>query len=301
MSFKEKDDYFNNLDAMSMPWVESPFFDTLIENVELTKHEKNLAKKYNKSGYVVIDLDISDDEIGRITKDVESALQTRNFVGQEKYEYTNHRRLFQLWKTSANIRNLALNNKIMSTLQFLYNRKPFPFSTINFTNPTSQPLHSDTIHFNCYPKGWMVGVWVAFEDCTVENGTLRIVEGSHKWPEYDYNSINIIHPDEREDGEKLSYRDYDQFIRRLVESKGAKETSLDFRKGQAIIWSANLLHGGTYVGNSEHSRKSQAIHYFFEGCEKYYTPMFSTPMLGKYAEKWCDSNNNILNFKEDKK
>ena len=64
MSFKEKDDYFNNLDAMSMPWVESPFFDTLIENVELTKHEKNLAKKYNKSGYVVIDLDISDDEIG---------------------------------------------------------------------------------------------------------------------------------------------------------------------------------------------------------------------------------------------
>ena len=68
MSFKEKDDYFNNLDAMSMPWVESPFFDTLIENVELTKHEKNLAKKYNKSGYVVIDLDISDDEL-RIISD----------------------------------------------------------------------------------------------------------------------------------------------------------------------------------------------------------------------------------------
>ena len=298
MTSNIKDDYLNNLDSMSMPWVESPFFETLLQNSELSDYEKQLAKKYNTDGYLIIDLDIHDAIIESINSDVQSALESKMFEGQEKYEYTDHRRLFQLWKNSDSIHNLASNEKIINTLQMLYNRKPFPFSTINFTNPTGQPLHSDTIHFNSYPKGWMVGVWVAFEDCDKSNGTLRVVKGSHKWGEYDYNSLNIAHPDQRDNGEKDSYRDYDQFIRRLVETKGAKETAVKIKKGQAIIWAANLLHGGCYVEDDSVSRKSQAIHYFFSGCKKYYTPMFSEPMMGEYAEKWCNEQNNILTFKE---
>ena len=144
----------------------------------------------------------------------------------------------------------------------------------------------------------MVGVWVAFEDCTVDNGALRVVKGSHKWEQYDYGHINVPHPDTRNDGEKLSYRDYDQFVRRLVQAKDAKETSVAMKKGQAIIWTSNLLHGGTEVLNDKVSRKSQAIHYFFHGCKKYYTPMFSDPMLGEYAEKWCNEEQNIFTYKE---
>jgi hypothetical protein len=298
MTSKMKDDYLTNLDSMSMPWVESPFFETLLKNSKFSDDQKQLAKKYNADGYLIIDLGLSDSFIDNINNDVKAILQSNTFEGQEKYEYTDHRRLFQLWKKSDNIYDLATNKKIIETLHMLYNRKPFPFSTINFTNPTGQPLHSDTIHFNSYPKGWMVGVWVAFEDCDESNGTLRVVKGSHKWGEYDYNSLNIVHPDQREDGEKKSYRDYDQFVRRLVEAKGAKETAVKIKKGQAIIWAANLLHGGCYVDDDRVSRKSQAIHYFFNGCKKYYTPMFSEPMMGEYAEKWCNEERNILTFKE---
>ena len=297
MNYDPKNDYLNQ-DSMSMPWVESPFFNCILKNLDVSDELKSIAKKYNKDGYLIIDLDLNDDYISQINNDVSKILESNNFVGQEKYEYTNHRRLFQAWKKSQNIRNLTKNEKVLDTLRFLYNREPFAFSTINFTNPTSQPLHSDTIHFNSYPKGWMVGVWVAFEDCNVSNGTLRVVKGSHKWEEYDYNSINVTHPDLREDGEKKSYRDYDQFVRELVQAKGAKEESVDLKKGQAIIWSANLLHGGTPVLDDSLTRRSQAIHYFFNGCKKYYTPMFSEPMLGKYAEKWCNENENVFTFKE---
>lgn len=299
MNYDPKNDYLNK-NSMSMPWVESPFFDSILENMDVSDELRDLAKKYNKDGYVILDLNLTDDYISEINNDVSKILKSNDFIGQEKYEYTDHRRLFQAWKKSNNIRNLTKNEKVLETLRFLYDREPFAFSTINFTNPTSQPLHSDTIHFNSYPKGWMVGVWVAFEDCGISNGTLRVVKGSHKWKEYDYNSINVIHPDFREDGEKKSYRDYDQFIRKLVIAKNAKEEAVDLRKGQAIIWSANLLHGGTPVLDDKVTRRSQAIHYFFDGCKKYYTPMFSEPMLGKYAEKWCSENENVFTFKEKK-
>jgi len=43
------------------------------------------------------------------------------------------------------------------------------------------------------------------------------------------------------------------------------------------------------------------IDYFFEGREKYYSPMFSNPYQGEYAEKWCTFENNILNFKKEDK
>ena len=144
----------------------------------------------------------------------------------------------------------------------------------------------------------MTGVWVAFEDCDESNGTLRVVKGSHKWKEFDYNTIKIPHPDLRDEGEKKSYRDYDQFVRRLVVAKKAEQQALNVKKGQAVFWASNLLHGGMQVVDDKISRKSQAIHYFYHGCERYYTPMFSEPMLGKYAHKWCSEEENIFTFKE---
>ena len=38
------------------------------------------------------------------------------------------------------------------------------------------------------------------------------------------------------------------------------------RKGQALIWSANLLHGGAPQRDRSRTRHSQVTHYYFEGC-----------------------------------
>ncbi len=47
-------------------------------------------------------------------------------------------------------------------------------------------------------------------------------------------------------------------------------------KGHALIWHANLLHGGSQQKDPRRTRHSQVTHYFFEDC-KYYTPMHSQP------------------------
>ena len=46
----------------------------------------------------------------------------------------------------------------------LYGREPFPFQTLNFPYGSRQHYHSDAVHFNSLPKGFMCGVWVALED-----------------------------------------------------------------------------------------------------------------------------------------
>jgi len=282
--------------AMNIPWIESPFFYQLLDNSELTKKEKEQCIFYHEKGYLIIDLELDEEFIAEINNDVETILSGGNFTDQKIYEYNDHSRLFELWKKSIAIRKLATNKKMMNTLRMLYDKEPFPFGTINFTNPTSQPLHSDIIHFNSYPAKWMVGTWIALEDCDASNGTLRMVPASHRWEEYDYHNMRIPHPDTRDNGEQLSYKEYDAFIEKLVIAKGAETISPDVKKGQAILWASNLLHGGTPVADASLSRKAQAVHYFFKGCEKYYTPMFSEPMKNIYADKWCNSEYNILNY-----
>ncbi len=56
-------------------------------------------------------------------------------------------------------------------------------------------------------------------------------------------------------------------------------SALPRKKGQALIWTANLLHGGDRQKDRNKTRWSQVTHYFFDNCA-YYTPMFSDPFYG---------------------
>lgn len=291
---KKQTDYFSDPSALSVPWVESPFFYELLENMNLTNQHRDMAIKYHEEGYVVLDLDLNDTFIDSLISDVKYLLSSGEANRQIEYEYTESPRPFQMWKKSKFVRDLATNKKIMDSLDFLYGRSCFPFSTINFLKGTEQPLHSDTIHFHSVPQLWMAGVWVAFEDMDENNGTLRVVPGSHKWGTYEYHDLKLPHPDSTEDGYKLNYTKYEHFVRSMMKAKNAKEKPVAIKKGQALIWSANLLHGGVQIVDKDRTRKSQALHYFFEGCEKYYSPMFSNPYRGEYAEKWCNDKNNIV-------
>jgi len=67
--------------------------------------------------------------------------------------------------------------------------------------------------------------------------------------------------------------------RDLVEAHNAQPDYFHAKKGQALIWAANLMHGGTKQLDPARTRWSQVTHYFFDNCA-YYTPMMSDPFYG---------------------
>jgi ectoine hydroxylase-related dioxygenase (phytanoyl-CoA dioxygenase family) len=172
------------------------------------------------------------------------------------------------WRTNENVRALALAPRILRALEELYGRKPLPFQTLNFRVGTEQPAHSDTIHFNSVPPGFMGGVWVPLEDIDMDNGPLVYYPGSHKLPEVTMQDVGV----EPDSGQ---YGDYERFIARLIEEQGLEPRYATINKGQALIWSANILHGGAPQHDKGRTRRSQVTHYYFEGC-KYWTPLVSS-------------------------
>ena len=292
--------YFKDPYALPLPWVHSPFFPSLVEAGSFSKEEKEMLHQYHTDGYIVIDLGLSDQEIEAVVSDMKKAAADEETVYHaDHFQYTESKRIFEMWKDSKAATEMCTNKKVMETLELLYGKEPYPFSTINFFKGTDQPSHSDVIHFHTYPAQWMCGVWIAFEDVDETNGSLLYYPGSHRWPLYEYDELGLPHPDEVENGEEENYRHYEEFLRQLIKQNNATPAIAKLKKGQALVWAANLLHGGCNVEgvtDFNKTRLTQANHYFFKGCEQYYHPMFTQKFKGSYASKWCNDDNNIQTF-----
>ncbi len=76
------------------------------------------------------------------------------------------------------------------------------------------------------------------------------------------------------------YPKYEEMWQHVVAARHVPAERFFARRGQAIIWSANLLHGGDTHKNPNRTRWSQVTHYYFEGCA-YHTPMLSGPYTGR--------------------
>jgi hypothetical protein len=223
-------------------------------------------ERFEQDGYLVLD------ETGCPPEVIDGILEDLDelYEGEGRREsgvFYSERRIQDAWRSSADVRALALSTYVQDILAGLYGRKPLPFQTLNFPFGSEQAVHSDTIHFNSDPPGFMCGVWVALEDIDMDNGPLVYYPGSHRLPELTMKDVGA-------ESRYADYPQYERFVADEIERRGLEPAYGTIRKGQALIWSANLLHGGLPQRDPARTRHSQVTHFFFEGC-RYYTPMLS--------------------------
>jgi ectoine hydroxylase-related dioxygenase (phytanoyl-CoA dioxygenase family) len=221
----------------------------------------SLIDEYHENGYIVVKLDGVDYEM--IKRHTEKSLESNKYS-----------RLSDGWKTNKHIRALATNDYIVRIINRLYDKECFPFQTLNFMYGTEQPIHSDMVHFNSIPQHYMCAAWVALEDCSHDSGPLLVYPKSHRLPylSLDLIGLSSINHQDVEAFDKLRSM-YEQKVSEYIKCIG-EPTKLLLNKGECVIWSANLLHGGSKIVDINKTRFSQVTHYYFEGC-KYYTPWFS--------------------------
>lgn len=249
---------------MAIPPVESPFLEEYLEGAELDEATKERVRQYARDGYLVLDLELPD-------YDTMCERMIRDLAPHYPPTKTD-RRIDEAWYFNDDVRALASAPRVLETLELLYQRPAFPFQTLNFDVGTEQPAHSDTIHFHSMPRRFMVGVWAPLEDVDEQCGTLFVVPGSHKLPEYDMYELGLHARSE-------SYRSYEDLVRRILEAHGLERKPVPMKRGQAVIWAANLFHGGSPRLDPERTRHSQATHYYFDDC-LYYLPM-ETDVFGR--------------------
>lgn len=220
---------------------------------------RDAARQYREDGLLILDFD--DDRTLKLCDRVIEDLSGPFGKGVHRIQ--------DAWRVSQPVRDLASHPRVLRLLAALYGRRAFPFQTLNFEHGSEQSVHSDATHFFSLPPDFMCGVWIALEDIGEEAGPLVYYPGSHRLPTLTPQVMGI-------NSEAPTPADYDArndiTVEARIETHGLERKVATLKKGQAVVWAANLLHGGSHILDPGSTRRSLVTHYFFENCF-YYTPM----------------------------
>ncbi len=154
----------------------------------------------------------------------------------------------KIWKFvdhDTRLNDLAHDPNILSVLSRLMDDTPILFQDMGLIKPPhigrEKPWHQDCAYFN-YPVGTtVVGVWIAIDAATEENGCLHIIPGSHREgpiPHFKRRDWQIC--------------DTDVAVPRNV--------TVPFDPGGCLFWHG-MTHHGSPTNRSTHRRRALQYHY----------------------------------------
>jgi hypothetical protein len=145
---------------------------------------------------------------------------------------------------------------VLRFLTQIYDRPPVAFQTMSMRLGSEEPLHIDTGPLSLTEPMTMTASWLALEDVRENSGEFEYVPGSHRLPE-------LLH----HGNTKAHYGDFAEYGRILVETRemceerGLKTERFMARKGDVLIWHADLMHGGAIIEDRSRTRKSLVAHF----------------------------------------
>ncbi len=252
---------YNDLKSLNSepPWLDK---QSLAQIAEDNEHFKRLPetiqesiRNWSEDGYAIIPSLFNNTEVDQINDEIERLLER----GTIQWQY-NNRKLMFAYRYSQTIRSILSKKELPQTLQFLLGKPVDLFSSINFYKGSEQLPHSDSIHMSTHPEGYLIAIWIALEDIEEGSGPLTYYPGSHKLP--------YVHSEDIGAGgnafklDPAPYNKYEGHISTLLEKSDLRAETFLPKKGDVLIWHANLLHGGSPVTVPTSSRKSMVLHYY---------------------------------------
>lgn len=254
---------FGEQHSPDIPWIDQP---NALERMEQHPDFQSLgpdvqekARGFVRDGYMVLEGFFPKEKTDALNTEVNALLQS----GQAGYNYTG-RKIFNLWERSPLADgDFFRQPELLRLLSFLLGRAVVPFQSMNFTVGSEQRAHSDSIHMTTEPPGYLIATWIALEDCPADAGPLFYYPGSHR-----LDFVNTQHYDSGNTALMLgahSNRRYEDKIESLIQEKKLEKQIFTPKRGDVLVWHANLLHGGSPILRPGSTRLSMVCHYFAEG------------------------------------
>jgi len=242
---------------------------------QFSKDSQDSLKQFNEHGFAVIKDYFTENQIDAVNNAIDELIESQ----QVKFRYNNKKIMFAIHK-SETVRKIGYDEQLQKVLNHLVDGEAVLFQSINFVHEGSeQKTHSDTLHMTTYPLGGLLGVWIALEDIAEDNGPVHYYPGSHKLPyflnsAFDNEGTNFMLG-------KKKYADYEAMIENKLQDYSLEKKLFTAKKGDILIWHANLLHGGEAHLNKSKTRKSMVLH-FFERDSICYHEVTQRPAIMKY-------------------
>lgn len=214
-------------------------------------------RRFVEDGYLILKGFFPEDQVDQLNAEVDELLAK----DQLDFNYTG-RKIMESFKVSPTANAFFREPRLLELLNFIMGKPVIPFHTINFIEGSEQRAHSDSIHMTTEPQGYLIAAWIALEDIGAEQGPLVYYPRSHRLPYVTTEDYPSGHTRWRL-GEFANKR-FEDTIEEMVKEHQFEAKTFIAKKGDVLLWHANLIHGGTAITQPGATRKSMVAHYFCE-------------------------------------
>jgi hypothetical protein len=144
-------------------------------------------------------------------------------------------------------------------LTAIFDAPPLLFQSLSFDQGSQQGLHQDTAYVVVDRPLELAACWIALQDVEQGSGELMYVPGTHRLPDWDFGG-GKKHWDPGRDGEE-THRQWSVMLAGLGEKSSPGMKYFYPKKGDILIWHADLAHGGAPVTNPSLRRQSLVGHF----------------------------------------
>jgi ectoine hydroxylase-related dioxygenase (phytanoyl-CoA dioxygenase family) len=275
-----------DLDAMSLyrrsafpaeagpaPWLDrddaEAQIDARLAAGEITAEEAALCRKWARDGYVILEGFYDHDRLDEVWAAYEGAIAEGKVTPPDEPIHEGDARPGRTANAHFAVRavdEMLFDPKMSHIVSVLMGARARPFQTIIGHKSSQQLEHSDSIHMSTWPQGYLAANWIAFEDARADAGPLVYYPGSHRLPYLMSEDLGI--PPDQNYG---AYgRLYEPAIQAQIAEHGLRPAWFLGKKGDVLLWHANLLHGGSKVRDVRLTRKALVCHFFAQGVVCYH-------------------------------
>ncbi len=241
-----------------------------VRDGEVSEADAEDIRFFMENGYLIIRNAITDEMIEALNADFEQCFTEENedvwvdWADEEgrKIELVRPKHLggkikvLDLYSHFESARRIVLSNRIVSFLEKVFEEPVLAFQSLSFLWGTQQRMHQDTAYVILNDPMKLCASWVALEDVQIGSGELEYYVKSHRLPEFLFagNSRRMLDEPDR-------LNDFLDYLQSESQRRGLELQQLVINKGDALIWHADLAHGGSRIVNPEATRKSIVTHY----------------------------------------
>lgn len=228
------------------------------------------------NGYVILPRAVSSEIVDQINDDVDNAwrkappgVYIETFEPDNAYKIirpdprwrAGRTKLLDLYTYSAAARKAIAAPEVISFLRLIFGEIPRAFQSLNFWYGSQQDIHKDSAYVRVDGNPMALAAsWIALEDLEPGIGELEYYEGSHRAPDYLFGGVA-----KWMEGEAGDFKsEQAQFLASLAadaKKYSHRRTSFVARKGDVLIWHADLAHGGSKIIKPNRTRRSLVTHY----------------------------------------
>jgi ectoine hydroxylase-related dioxygenase (phytanoyl-CoA dioxygenase family) len=166
--------------------------------------------------------------------------------------------------------DLCFAPPVAAFLETVFGEKALAFQTLHFEVGSTQAIHQDTAYVvvDAEPLQ-LVASWLALEDVQEGSGELTYFIGGHRIREHVYADGTSKHWNAERDG----HPHHDAHLHHLhaeAERRGLEVGRFLPKKGDVLLWHADLPHGGGAVTRPGVTRRSLVTHYCPLSRDPYY-------------------------------